>query len=93
VIVFQAGTKDNVRPTHAKAVVNFRILPGDSIATVLQHVRRTVDDDRVEIRVAGRFSAEPSAVSSTDAESFRIWSEQPGAFRPKRSLHRTWSWC
>ena len=71
VTIFQAGTKDNVLPSQARAVVNFRILPGDTIATVMDHVRRAVDDSRVEVKIAGRFSAEPSAVSSTDSESFR----------------------
>jgi carboxypeptidase PM20D1 len=69
--IFQAGTKDNVLSGSARAVINFRILPGDSVATVLDHVRRTIDDDRVEIKTAGHFSAEPSAVSATDSESFR----------------------
>jgi carboxypeptidase PM20D1 len=71
VTIFQAGTKDNVLPSSARAVINFRILPGDRIATVVEHVRRTVDDDRVAIQTVGRFSAEPSAVSSTDSDSFR----------------------
>ena len=71
VTLFQAGTKDNVLPSYARAVINFRILPGDSVATVMDHVRRTIDDKRVEIRAVGRFSAEPSAVSSTRSESFR----------------------
>ena len=69
--IFQAGEKDNVLPGHARAVINFRILPGDSVADVVEHVRRVVDDGRVEVRVVGRFSAEPSAVSSTESESFR----------------------
>jgi carboxypeptidase PM20D1 len=69
--VFQAGTKDNMLPSYARAVVNFRIMPGDTIATVVKHVRRVVDDQRVEIRTVGRFSAEPSAVSSSDSASFR----------------------
>jgi carboxypeptidase PM20D1 len=72
VTIFEGGTKDNVLPSYAKAVINFRILPGDRIATVVQHVRRTIDDDRVEIKTAGRFSAEPSAVASTGSNSFRI---------------------
>lgn len=71
VTIFQAGTKDNVLPSDARAVVNFRILPGDSVAGVLAHVRRVVDDARVEARIVGRFTAEPSAVSSTQSESFR----------------------
>jgi carboxypeptidase PM20D1 len=69
--IFQAGTKDNVLPSYARAVVNFRILPGDSIAGVMEHVRRVIDDSRVEIKLAGRFSAEPSAVSSTASSAFR----------------------
>jgi carboxypeptidase PM20D1 len=70
--IFQAGTKDNVLPGHARAVVNFRILPGDTVASVVEHVRRAIDDRRVEVRTVGRFSAEPSAVSGTDSDSFRI---------------------
>lgn len=72
VTIFQGGTKDNVLPGSARAVINFRILPGDSIASVVEHVKRVIDDDRVEIKIAGRFSAEPSAVSATDSESFRM---------------------
>ena len=71
VTVFQAGSKDNVLPSQARAMVNFRILPGDSVAGVLAHVRRVVDDPRVAVKPAGRFSAEPSAVSGTASASFR----------------------
>jgi carboxypeptidase PM20D1 len=70
--IFQAGTKDNVLPSYARAVINFRILPGDTVATVLEHVRRAIDDSRVEVRTVGHFSAEPSAVSSTDSETFQM---------------------
>ena len=69
--IFQAGTKDNVLPGHARAVVNFRISPGDTAATVLAHVRRAIDDSRVAVTPAGRFSAEPSAVSSTRSDQYR----------------------
>ena len=68
--IFQAGTKDNVLASQARAVVNFRISPGDTIAGVAEHVRRVIDDPRVEVRIVGRFSAEPSAVSSTESDSF-----------------------
>jgi carboxypeptidase PM20D1 len=70
--IFQAGTKDNVLPSQARAVVNYRISPGDSVAAVLQHVRRSIEDDGIEVKLAGGFSAEPSAVSSTAAASFRV---------------------
>jgi carboxypeptidase PM20D1 len=70
--IFQAGAKDNVLPSHARAVINFRILPGDSVAAVVEHVRRAVDDSRVEVKTAGAFSAEPSAISSSESGSFRM---------------------
>jgi carboxypeptidase PM20D1 len=69
--MFTAGTKENVLASHARAVVNFRIHPGDSIAGVLMHVRNTVDDERVDVRLAPGFTAEPSAVSRTDSDIYR----------------------
>lgn len=71
VTIFQAGTKENVLPSKARAVVNFRILPGDSVAGVLDHVRRVVDDPRVDVRRAASFSAEPSPVSDANSGGFR----------------------
>jgi carboxypeptidase PM20D1 len=69
--LFHAGTKDNVLPSYARAAINVRILPGDSIARVMEHVRHVIDDDRVEVEPGGRFSAEPSTVSSTGSKAFR----------------------
>ena len=70
--IVRAGIKDNVLPTQATAVVNFRILPGDTIDTVLAHVRATVNDPAVRVepltRPPGR---NPSRISPTDGEPFR----------------------
>ena len=38
---------------------------------MLAHVRRVVDDDRVSVRPAGAFQAEPSPLSPTDSDAFR----------------------
>ncbi|HMN20651.1 MAG TPA: M20 family peptidase [Ottowia sp.] len=38
--IASAGNKDNVLPGRAEAVVNFRILPGDTRAQVTQHVEQ-----------------------------------------------------
>lgn len=68
--VVQGGTKDNVLPADARALVNFRILPGDSILAVLEYVRRTIDDPRISVtQVRG---TEPSPVSKTSAASYQI---------------------
>src|SRR5256884_1302265 len=48
--VLQAGIKENVLPSSARALVNFRILPGDSVASVLEHVRQAVRGSRVSLQ-------------------------------------------
>ncbi|MCP3097450.1 M20 family peptidase [Myxococcus sp. K15C18031901] len=68
--MFQAGVKDNVLPSRARAVVNFRILPGDSVEGVLAHVREVVDEPRVKVSTLA-FQSEPSPVSPADSDDFR----------------------
>ncbi len=47
--IFNAGDKDNVLPGNAEATVNFRLLPGDTQASVTEHVRSAVSNDRISI--------------------------------------------
>lgn len=60
--VIRGGVKANVLPQRAEALVNFRILPGDSVADVVEHCRRVVADDRVSIELSGTAS-EPSQIT------------------------------
>lgn len=69
--VIHGGVKANVLPQHAEALVNFRILPGDSVAAVLAHCRKVVRDDRVRIEVVG-MSSEPSPAGRPGPEFERI---------------------
>lgn len=69
--VFRAGISENVLADRARAVINFRILPGDSVASVLDHVRRVVADPQVKITPL-KTQAEPSAVSRTDVPGFTL---------------------
>jgi carboxypeptidase PM20D1 len=71
VTIFEAGVKDNVIPSRARAVVNFRILPGDSIASVVAHVKRTVDDPRVHVEALPK-QREPSPPSVTEGEAWDL---------------------
>jgi carboxypeptidase PM20D1 len=69
--IIEGGVKDNVLPAHARAVVNFRIKPGDSIEGVLAHVKAMVADSRVTIRLLDPEGArDASPVSSTTSEGF-----------------------
>lgn len=61
--------KDNVLPIAATAIINFRLLPGDSSAGVLEHVRRAIDDDRVTVEIEGPVS-EPPPVSAAEGPAW-----------------------
>ncbi len=43
----------------ARAGVNIRIMVGDTVAGVLEHVRKAIDDDQVQIDVVEAERAEP----------------------------------
>ncbi|MEO0474230.1 MAG: M20/M25/M40 family metallo-hydrolase, partial [Bacteroidota bacterium] len=47
--IFNAGKKDNVVPRYARAVINFRMLPGDTLQVLLDHVRAVVDNEQLTI--------------------------------------------
>lgn len=68
--VFHGGVKENVLPAGATAVVNFRLLPGDSVEGVTARVRRVIDDARVEVRPTAHAASEPSPVSGTHTPGF-----------------------
>ncbi|MFH1852324.1 MAG: M20/M25/M40 family metallo-hydrolase, partial [Candidatus Neomarinimicrobiota bacterium] len=70
--MFNSGIKDNVLPTTAQAVVNFRLKPGDSIAEVVDYVRRAIDDPRVEISVIPGADQEASSVSDHRSDQFVV---------------------
>ncbi|MAS55130.1 MAG: M20/M25/M40 family metallo-hydrolase [Nocardioides sp.] len=60
----------NVIAATAKAGVNIRVMVGDSVADVLEHVRRAVDDDEVHLDVIEEDAASP--VSPVDDDAFRL---------------------
>jgi carboxypeptidase PM20D1 len=70
--ILTAGVKDNVLPIEAVAKVNFRILPGDSVAGVIAHVKKAIDNDRIRIESNKDFDTEPSPVADTATLGFRL---------------------
>jgi len=69
VTMFDAGIAHNVLAARAKAVVNFRILPGDTVETVQAHVRGVVDDPGIAVRCT-EDCWDPSPTSRTDVPAF-----------------------
>ena len=69
----------NVIPPYARMASNSRIVPGETMDSVLETVKKTVDDEKVEIKVINGMN--PSVISRTDCEGF---------LRVKNAVGDTW---
>jgi carboxypeptidase PM20D1 len=69
--IFHSGVKDNVLPSVAEAVVNFRILPGQSIADVCEFIRFVIKDKRVTFEPMDQKAWEASPLSPVDGDAYR----------------------
>ena len=71
VTTFQSGNEtENVLPAQAQAIVNFRLMPGDSITWVVKQVKKIIKDDRVKIEIVGDRNEAPP-ISDIDTDGFR----------------------
>lgn len=68
--IIEGGVKNNVIPTVAEATINFRILPGETIASVKAHIENTVNP-KIRVEPVG-FLTNPSPVSKIDSEAYRV---------------------
>lgn len=69
--IIQAGQKDNVLPIDATAVINFRILPGETPQSVTDRVNEVIDDKRVTVKNYGNAPPMfPSPLSDPEAVPF-----------------------
>jgi len=73
VTMIDGGVKANVLPREASARVNFRLLPGDESAEVIEYVRGVVDDPEIEIEAETVNEASP--VSDAKSEAFALLSQ------------------
>ena len=69
--IFNAGDKDNVLPGNAAATVNFRLMPGDTQASVIDHVRATVGNERIAVEPFPG-NTDPPPVTATASPSFQM---------------------
>lgn len=67
--IIDGGVKNNVIPTVAESTINFRILPGETIASVKEHIVNTVSD-KIRVEPVG-FLVNPSKVSKIDSEAYK----------------------
>ncbi|MFD6164525.1 M20/M25/M40 family metallo-hydrolase [Oerskovia sp. NPDC060287] len=76
----QGSPGANVLAASAKANANVRIATGETVATVVERLRRVVDDPTIELRVVS--GEDPSPVSPTDGDQFALVRESIGAAYP-----------
>ncbi|MGH6708321.1 MAG: M20 family peptidase, partial [Bradyrhizobium sp.] len=69
--IFNAGDKDNVLPGNAEASINFRLIPGDTQASVADHVRSTIRNDRISIKPFSG-NTDPPPVTDTASPPFQM---------------------
>lgn len=69
--IIEAGIKENVIPTHASAVINFRILPGDNVEGIAAHLREVINDERINIELLSK-GTPASPVSPIDVTGYQV---------------------
>lgn len=67
----EGGTRENVLPSSARALVNCRLLPGDSTTQAAEYIRKVVADDAVEVSLNADYSWEAAPVSQVDAPAYQ----------------------
>ncbi|MCC5928040.1 MAG: M20 family peptidase [Cyclobacteriaceae bacterium] len=68
--LLMAGVKDNVIPDKASVLYNIRLLPGDEPDDIIQHIKKTLNDDRFRIEVDHEHLQHPSPVSEINTPGF-----------------------
>jgi carboxypeptidase PM20D1 len=69
--MLQGSPKQNVLPSIATATINLRILPGESIESVIAHVRESIGELPVTVTPVGP-SSQPSPLASTESPGYRL---------------------
>ncbi|GAA5229400.1 M20 family peptidase [Arthrobacter cryoconiti] len=79
--MLEGSKASNVLASSARANANIRIAVGETVDTVVERVRRIIDDPDIELLVRGGHN--PSPVSPTDNEQFALLSKCVAAAYPQ----------
>lgn len=69
--ILESGVRENVIPTNAKAIVNSRILTGETTKDVQAFMENMINDTRVKIKITGDFNTEPSPATDIHSPAFQ----------------------
>lgn len=78
--ILEGAIKENVLPQRARAVVNFRLHPNDTLDDLMTHVEKvTKDIDGLEIGIVrGGIASEASPMSPTDNRAYSVLASVAG---------------
>jgi carboxypeptidase PM20D1 len=80
--MIEGGMKDNVIPTSARMLVNLRILPGETVQSVMIRVKKTIRDKRVVVRPYQE-AWNPSKTTNLKSRSYKVLKHTIEAIFPK----------
>src|SRR5947208_14149748 len=88
-----AGVANNVIPAEARANLNVRLLPGDSIGTLVNELNKLVNDPAVKLEVQPNpgLAAPPSSFESDFYTVICPVASREFAGPPALPFHSTWS--
>jgi len=72
VTMLEGSPKENILPQRARATVNFRLMPDDSVRGVVERVRRVIDDAGVAVVLDSTTASEPSHVSPSRGPEWEL---------------------
>ncbi len=70
--IIEGGVKENVLPSEATAVVNFRLAPGDTVAQVKAHVAQAINDPDVTISDYRGAGVEATPVADANGPGYKL---------------------
>ena len=70
--MFMGSPQDNVLPMKAVATINFRLLQGDTIQSLTDRVKKTINDPRIKITPLLNNCFEPAPISTTTTRAYSI---------------------
>lgn len=68
--IIQGGNAANVLPSSASAVINFRIVPGDTADSVMKHIQSVINNPNINIQLIDS-AQEPVQTSSITSSGYR----------------------
>jgi len=73
VTILASGEKENVLPSSAEAVVNIRILPGETVKSVLEKIKELLKNENVQVGILDEEdSNDPIGESSIHEEGYKL---------------------